>query len=111
MKTFVQITAGRGPVECARTVVLVARELLRAIPGLKLIDSEPHNQVDGCCMSMTFATESTIPHNVVSKWQGTVQWRSTKNPFRLGHKRSNWFVGVNFFDEIELPEVYDASSG
>lgn len=108
MKTFVQITAGRGPVECARTVVLVARELLRAIPGLKLIDSEPHNQFDDCYMSMTFASESTIPHNVVSKWQGTVQWRSTKNPFRPGHKRSNWFVGVNFFDGIELPEVYDS---
>lgn len=28
MKKYVQITAGRGPVECARAVTLVARELL-----------------------------------------------------------------------------------
>ena len=29
MKHYIQITAGRGPVECARAVTLVARELLR----------------------------------------------------------------------------------
>lgn len=22
-----------------------------------------------------------------------------------GHKRSNWFVGVNFFDEVSLPQI------
>ena len=27
MKTYIQITGGRGPVECARTVALVAKEL------------------------------------------------------------------------------------
>ena len=56
MKHYIQITAGRGPVECARAVTLVARELLKTIPTLQLADCEPHNQRDGCFMSMSFAT-------------------------------------------------------
>ena len=105
MKKYIQITAGRGPVECARAVTLVARELLKAIPDLQLADSEPHNQVDGCFMSMTFTAAEPIPLSIVNDWQGTILWRSTKNPYRPGHKRSNWFVGVNFFDEVELPHI------
>ncbi len=38
MKHYIQITAGRGPVECARAVTLVAHELLKAIPNLQLAD-------------------------------------------------------------------------
>lgn len=40
--------------------------------------------------------------------KGTVLWRSTANPYRPGHKRSNWFVGVNFFDEVEFPEIAES---
>lgn len=105
MKHYIQITAGRGPVECARAVTLVARELLKAIPTLQLADCEPHNQEDGCFMSMTFSTEEAISQSITTEWQGTVLWRSTKNPYRPGHKRCNWFVGINFFDEVELPMI------
>lgn len=105
MKKYIQVTAGRGPVECARALTLVARELLKAVPTLQLADCEPHNQHEGCFMSMTFTSEETIPRSIVDEWQGTVLWRSSRNPYRPGHKRSNWFVGVNFFDEIELPQI------
>ena len=105
MKRYIQITAGRGPVECARVVTLVARELLKEIPDLQITDYEPHNQVDGCFMSMTLATEATLPDSSFKEWQGTIQWRSTKNPYRPTHKRSNWFVGVNIFAEVELPQI------
>lgn len=108
MKHYIQITAGRGPVECARAVTLVAREIVKAIPSLLLADSEPHHQHDGCYMSMTFATCESIPEAIVNGWQGTVLWRSTANPYRPGHKRSNWFVGVYFFDEVELPGIAES---
>lgn len=108
MKKYIQITAGRGPVECARAVALVAREIVKAIPSLQLADSESHNQVAGCYMSITLVSEEPIPQSAVSEWQGTILWRSTRNPFRPGHKRCNWFVGVNFFDELELPHIDDA---
>ncbi len=108
MKHYIQITAGRGPVECARAVTLVARELLKAIPNLQLADSEPHNHVDGCFMSMTFATDEAITQSIVKDWQGAILWRSTKNPYRPTHKRSNWFVGINFFDVVELPLINES---
>lgn len=34
MKKYIQITAGRGPVECARVVTLVGQKLLKALPTL-----------------------------------------------------------------------------
>lgn len=108
MKHYIQVTAGRGPVECARAVTLVAREIVKAIPSLQLADCEPHNQIEGCFMSMTFVTDEPISETIVKEWQGTVLWRSTVNPYRPGHKRSNWFIGVNFFDEVELPEITDS---
>ena len=106
MIKYIQITAGRGPVECARVVTLVARELIKTIPTLKLVDSESHNQVDGCYMSVILSTSAdNIPEMIISEWEGTIKWVSTHNPYRPNHKRKNWFVGVSFFDEIELPEI------
>ena len=76
MKKYVQITAGRGPVECARAVTLVAKELIKSIPSLQLIDYEAHNQVEDCYMSMVFETSEDIS-SIIPKWEGTVLWRST----------------------------------
>ena len=108
MKQYIQLTAGRGPVECARAVMLVSKELLKAFPNLTLTDSEPHNTVPGCFMSMVFETETPIPQEKRKEWEGSVLWRATKNPYRPGHKRANWFVGVSFFDEKELLKINEA---
>lgn len=108
MKKYIQITAGRGSVECARAVALVARELIKAIPALQLADCEPHNQEGGCFMSMTLVTEEVISQSFIQEWEGTILWRSTTNPFRPGHKRSNWFVGIHFFDDVELPRINES---
>ena len=69
MKHYIQITAGRGPVECARAVTLVAREVVKAIPSLQLAECEPHNQVESCYMSMTFVTDEPISETFVKEWQ------------------------------------------
>ncbi len=111
-KLYIQITAGRGPVECARAVTLVAAEFInycrKNFSGLTLrpVDCQPHNSAEGCNMSMTFIISGEqIPERLVSDWEGTIKWIATKNPYRPTHKRKNWFVGVNFFNEIELPEI------
>lgn len=107
MKQFVQLTAGRGPIECARAVYLVARELRRAIPSLVLVDAEPHNDAPDCYMSMTFELTEPVCEELVLSWSGTVLWRATSNRYRPKHKRKNWFVGVHFIDALELPEIRD----
>lgn len=105
MKKYIQITAGRGPVECARVVALVAREICRSVPGLTMSDAEPHKSAPGCYMSITLASDVGIAASVADEWEGTVLWHSTSDPYRHGHKRCNWFVGVHFIDDLELPDI------
>lgn len=107
MNTYIQISAGRGPVECARVVTLVAQKLIEELPTLQLSDLEPHNQVEGCCMSITLASDG-ISEKFIRDWEGSIQWISTKNPYRPDHKRKNWFVGVHFFNETDLPAISES---
>lgn len=108
MKKYIQLTAGRGPVECARVVALVAKKLLKILPGLTIVDSEEHKDARGCYMSITFGSEETIPQSIIDEWEGTIQWRATKNPYRPTHKRSNWFIGAHFIDPLALPEIKES---
>ena len=105
MKKYIQLTAGRGPMECARAVTLVARELLKDFPDAELIECEPHNTEPDCYMSMLFLAEVSPAKE--QAWSGTVLWRATSNPYRPGHPRKNWFVGVEFIEPVSLPEVSD----
>ena len=105
MKKYIQLTAGRGPVECARAVTLVARELLKDFPDAELVESEPHNTEADCYMSMLFFAE--VHSEKEQEWAGTVLWRATSDRYRPGYPRKNWFVGVEFIDPIAFPEVSD----
>ena len=88
MKKYIQLTAGRGPVECARAVALVAGELLKDFPDAELVESEPHNAEPDCYMSMLFLAEVNPAKE--QEWSGTVLWRAASNPYRPGHPRRNW---------------------
>ena len=105
MKKYIQLTAGRGPVECARVVTLVARELLKDFPDAELVESEPHNTEPDCYMSMLFLAETDAVKEL--EWAGTILWRATSNRYRPGYPRKNWFVGVEFIEPITLPKVSD----
>lgn len=105
MKKYIQLTAGRGPVECARAVTLVAGELLKDFPDAELVESEPHNTEPDCYMSMLFLAEVDLAKE--QEWSGTVLWRASSNRYRSGHPRRNWFVGVEFIAPVSLPEVSD----
>lgn len=105
MKKYIQLTAGRGPVECARAVALVARELLKDFPEAELIESKAYGTEPDCYMSLLFLAETNL--NKEKEWQGTVLWQATANRFRPGHPRKNWFVGIEFIDPVELTEISD----
>lgn len=105
MKKYIQLTTGRGPVECARVVTLVAHELLKDFPDAELIESEPHNTEQDCYMSMLFLAETDMDKE--REWAGTVLWRATSNRYRPGHPRKNWFISVEFIEPITLPEISD----
>ena len=88
MKKYIQLTAGRGPAECARAVALVARELLKDFPDAELVESEPHNTEPDCYMSMLFLAEVDVVKEL--EWTGTILWRATSNRYRPGIGLSEW---------------------
>ena len=102
MKRYLQITSGRGPVECCRVVWLVAREILKEAVARNLaaeiFDTE-NGVADDTWFSATLTLDGTDADAFIREWSGTVQW-TAQSTYRPHHRRKNWFVGVS---EIVLP--------
>ena len=107
-KTYIQITSGRGPVECCRVVVLVMQKIIEQARKLgletKLVEHEDGPQ-DGCMFSATLAVQGDGISLLTDEWEGSVLWVAQKNPFRPWHRRKNWFVGVHAFKPLEKARV------
>ena len=107
-KTYMQITSGRGPVECCRVVVLVMKKIIEQSQKLgletKLVEHEDGPQ-DGCMFSATLSIKGDNINNLTDEWEGSVLWVAQKNPFRPWHRRKNWFVGVHAFKPLEKTKV------
>ena len=110
MKVYIQITSGRGPIECCRVVTLVADKIIKDWKSkLSIVDYKPHNTESGCYLSMTLCGDLSNEEKIAleSKWKGSILYIATKNPYRPNHKRKNWFVGVNTFTEIDTIQIDD----
>ena len=110
MKVYIQVTSGRGPIECCRVVTLVADKIIKEWKGkLTIVDYEPHNTESGCYLSITLCGDLTNEEKTAleSKWKGSILYIATKNPYRPNHKRKNWFVGVNTFTEVDTIKIDD----
>ena len=110
MKVYIQITSGRGPIECCRVVTLIADKIIKDWKSkLTIVDYEPHNTESGCYLSITLCGDLTNEEKTAleSKWKGSVLYIATKNPYRPNHKRKNWFVGVNTFTEVDTIQIDD----
>ena len=102
-KEYIQITSGRGPVECCRVVVLVMNKIIEQAKGLgyevEIVEHEDSPN-DGCMFSATLAIEGESISSLKEEWEGSVLWVALKNPFRPWHRRKNWFVGVHSFKPL-----------
>lgn len=98
-KIYLQITSGRGPAECCRAVALVLEKILRQAKdkGLKaeVIDRE-QGSLNRTLLSATLSIEGEGTGDVITEWEGTIQWIA-KSPYRIYHKRKNWFIGIQTF--------------
>ena len=109
-KYYIQITSGRGPVECCRVVVLVMQKIIGQAKSLgsnaEIVEHEDGPQ-DGCMYSATLSVVSQDITPFIKEWEGSVLWVAQKNPFRPWHRRKNWFVGVHFFQPMESNKTDD----
>lgn len=110
-KEYIQITSGRGPVECCRVVVLVMNKIIKQAKSLgyevEVVEHEDGSN-DGCMFSATLAIEGDNIFSLKSEWEGSVLWVAQKNPFRPWHRRKNWFVGVHFFKPLRAGTINDS---
>jgi peptide chain release factor len=96
-RMWLQITAGRGPVECQLAVRKLADVLEREarVAGLacEVLDAV-EGDARGAMLSALLSLEGDAVTAFAARNQGSVLWICA-SPLRPGHKRKNWFVGVD----------------
>lgn len=106
-KIYLQITSGRGPAECCRVVALVLEKILIQARQLGLsaeVIEREEGDINRTLFSAIIFLEGNKVDEIVDEWEGTILWIA-QSPYRIYHKRKNWFVGVNSFTPTELSEI------
>ena len=100
---WLQITAGKGPAECAWALVQVIERLTQeaTTAGLetKTLELEP-GPASGTAQSALLTITGPNLDQFIAQWQGTIQW-TARSPFRPTHKRKNWFVAIDALEPVE----------
>ncbi|SBW03720.1 Peptide chain release factor H [uncultured Dysgonomonas sp.] len=106
-KIYLQITSGRGPAECCRVVALVLEKILiqaRKVGLITEVIEREEGDMNRTLFSAIVFLEGSKVDEIVDEWEGTIQWIA-QSPYRIYHKRKNWFIGVNSFTSTELSEI------
>jgi peptide chain release factor len=106
-KIYLQITSGRGPAECCRAVALVLAKIVAQSAKLgvaaDVIEREA-GEINRTLLSAIVSLEGCKCEQIVDEWEGIIQWIAP-SPYRIHHKRKNWFVGVKSFSAKELSAI------
>ncbi|WP_312390357.1 peptide chain release factor H [Chryseobacterium sp.] len=109
MEKLIQITSGRGPLECQWVVAKVLKTFLEEAKNNN-IDYEIIHRENGdenlTLKSVTLLLKSKNINEFLKTWLGSICWTG-KSIFRKLHKRSNWFIGVfelEGLDKIQFNE-------
>ena len=100
---WLQITAGKGPPECAWAVVKVLEKIQQeaksASVEFRTIGIEPGPEPGTAQSTLISISGDAELEGFANSWRGTVQWTG-RSPFRPGHKRKNWFVGIEILEPV-----------
>ncbi|MGD1320291.1 peptide chain release factor H [Chryseobacterium sp. 2R14A] len=103
MEKLIQITSGRGPLECQWVVAKVLKVFLEEAKDNN-IDYEIIHRENGdenlTLKSVTLLLKSKNINEFLKSWLGSILWTG-KSTFRKLHKRSNWFIGVFELEGLE----------
>ncbi len=100
---FIQISAGRGPAECAWVVAQVLKAFMtwtKQAGFMVEVISRSTGPEAGTLNSCLVKVSGMGITEVLTAWEGTIQWIG-KSPYRKFHKRKNWFVGVSIFEKTD----------
>lgn len=103
MEKLIQITSGRGPLECQWVVSKVLKTLLEEATQNK-IEYEIIHRENGdqnlTLKSVVLLLKGKEVTEFLKNWLGSICWTG-KSAFRKLHKRSNWFIGVFELENLE----------
>lgn len=103
MEKLIQITSGRGPLECQWVVSKVLKTFLEEL-NQNNIDYEiihrENGDVNMTVKSVTVLLKGKNIKDFLKTWLGTVCWEG-KSTFRKLHKRSKWFIGIFELENLE----------
>ncbi|ASK31042.1 peptide chain release factor H [Chryseobacterium sp. T16E-39] len=103
MDKIIQITSGRGPLECQWVVSKVLKVFLEELKQEK-IEYEIIHRENGdenlTLKSVTLILKGKELSGFLKNWLGSICWTG-KSTFRKLHKRSNWFIGIFEIEDTE----------
>lgn len=104
---LIQISAGKGPVECAYVVAKVLKIFLKELIDNQIEYTILHKEnglENGTVQSVSIQIKGKNITKFTENWLGTIQWIGTST-FRKLHKRKNWFIGCFEVESSELLEI------
>lgn len=106
-KIYLQITSGRGPAECCRVVALILEQIIKEAANYNLsveVLEREEGPLNRTLFSAVVILQGMNCDLFVKEWEGTIQWIA-QSPYRIYHKRKNWFVGVNTFRVPDIQKI------
>jgi len=106
MDKIIQISSGRGPLECQWVVAKVLKIFLEEAKNNKIAYEIIHRENGDENLTLKSATlllKGKEVNGFLETWLGSILWIG-KSTFRKLHKRSNWFIGIFELEGLEKTE-------
>lgn len=106
MEKIIQITSGRGPLECQWVVAKVLKLFLQEAKQEGIFTEVISREEGDENLTLKSATILLKHHDLdpfLKGWLGSICWVG-KSTFRKFHQRSNWFIGV--FELKQLQSIH-----
>ena len=103
MEKIIQITSGKGPLECQWVVAKVLKVFLQeaAQEGISYtILSREEGDANLTVKSVTLQLKGKELAPFLRTWLGTVCWVG-KSAFRKFYQRSNWYIGIFELEQLQ----------
>lgn len=106
---LLQLSAGQGPLECAKAVALALKHIEQQCREqevkLDIIEAIPstHKHCYKSVLLQLDATDKARAEQLGASWQGAMLW-VCQSPFRAKHKRKNWYFSaqLHMLDDTQL---------
>ena len=106
---IIQLTASKGPAECAWVVAKILKVFLKELTENKIEYSILHKEngiENGTVQSVSIQIKGKQLPEFLKNWLGTIQWIGTST-FRKYHKRKNWFIGCNELQQYQEKTIQE----